>query len=106
MSNPSRAKRAFNMLAVGILAAAALGIAAVSFGSSVAYADEEPCLGVVGETVESEVGLVNTLLADPATVVADETNFVLGVVHDPSGAVNNEIDTVHDDLDSVQACLD
>lgn len=104
MSNPSRAKRAFNMLAVGILAAAALGIAA-GFGAA-AYAHEPACLGTVGETVETEVGLLNMLLADPAAVVADEINFVLDTVHDPFGAVNDEIDTVHDDLDSVQACLE
>lgn len=99
------------MLAVGLLAASAFGIAAAGIGSSsVAYASEgkgeEPCLGVVGETVESEVVLLNTLLSDPATVVGDEINFALGIVHDPFGAVNDEIDTVHSDLDSVQACLD
>ncbi len=109
MQNPLYGKSIFHVLAVGLLAASAFGIAAAGIGgsSSVAYAyEEEPCLGVVGETVESEVVLLNTLLSDPATVVADEINFVLGIVHDPFGAVNDEIDTVHSDLDSVQACLD
>lgn len=51
--NTWRAKRFSHIFAVGILAAAPLGIAAAGFGgSSVAYAEEEPCLGVVGETVE------------------------------------------------------
>lgn len=83
------------------LAVAALGT--VGFAS--AYA-EEPCLGVVGETVESEVSFVNKLLADPGAVVEEEVNTVLGIAHDPIGTVNNDIEAVQGDLESVQACLD
>jgi hypothetical protein len=94
------------MFAAGLLAAAALGIAAAGFGGSgVAYAEEPACLYTVGETVEEEVGFLNLLLGDTGAAVEEEINFVLGIVHDPIGAVDDEIDTVHEDLDGVQACL-
>jgi hypothetical protein len=84
------------------LAVAALG--AVGF-STAAYA-EEPCLGVVGDTVESEVSFLNLLLSDTGAAVEEEVNTVLGIVHDPVGTVNDDIETVQGDLESVQACLD
>jgi hypothetical protein len=100
-----RAKR-FSHIAAGILAAAALGIAAAGFGgSSIAYATEEPCLGVVGETVEEEVSFLNLLLGDTGAAVEQEVNFVLDTVHDPIGAVDEDLETVQGDIESVQACL-
>jgi hypothetical protein len=93
--------RIFYICIAGLAAVAALG----TFAFASAYA-EEPCLGVVGETVESEVSFLNMLLSDPGAVVEDEINFVLGVAHDPFGTVHDDIETVQGDLESVQACLD
>lgn len=104
LDHAGRKKRLSHMFAAGLLAAAALGIAAAGFGG-VAYAEEPACLYTVGETVE-EVGFLNLLLGDTGAALEQEVNFVLGIVHDPIGAVDDEIDTVHEDLDGVQACLD
>lgn len=101
-----RAKRFSHIFAVGVLAAAALGIAAAGFGgSSIAYATEEPCLGVVGETVEEEVSFLNLLLGDTGAAIEEEVNFVLDTVHDPIGAADEDLETVQGDIESVQACL-
>lgn len=104
--NTWRAKRFSHIFAVGALAAAALGLAAAGFGgSSVAYAEEEPCLGVVGETVEEEVSFLNLLLGDTGAAVEQEINFVMDTVHDPIGAVDEDLETVQGDIESVQVCL-
>lgn len=106
LDRTQRAKRFSHIFAVGVLAAAALGIAAAGFGgSSVAYAEEEPCLGVVGETVEEEVTFLNLLLGDTGAAVEQEINFVMDTVHDPIGAVDEDLETVQGDIESVQACL-
>lgn len=107
LDHTGRAKRLSHMFAAGLLAAAALGIAAAGFGgSSVVYAEEPACLYTVGDTVEEQVGFVNLLLGDTGAAVEQEVNFVLGIVHDPIGAVDDDIETVQEDLEAVQACLD
>jgi hypothetical protein len=98
-------KNSFMFGAVGLLALAVLGVGAVSV--SPAYAqEEEPCLGVVGETVEGEVETTNQTLNDPSSVVEEEVQFVEDSIHNPFGLLSDEIDTTQEDLDSVQACFD
>lgn len=81
--------------AASILALAVLGIGALSAGNAYAQ-EEEPCLGVVGETVESEVEFTERLVNDPGAVAEEEINSVLDSVHDPSGLLSDEIETVRE----------
>jgi hypothetical protein len=96
-------KNVFMYGAVGLLALAVLG---VSVSPAYAQEEEEPCLGVVGETVEGEVETTNQTLNDPSSVVEEEVQFVEDSVHNPFGLLSDEIDTTQEDLESVQACFD
>jgi hypothetical protein len=69
-------KSVFMYGAAGFLALAVLGIGAVSLTYGQEEEEEEPCLGVVGETVEGEVETTNQTLNDPSSVVEEEVQFV------------------------------
>jgi hypothetical protein len=59
--------------AAGLLA---LAVLRVGVSISPVFAQEEPCLGVVGETVEGEVETVNQTLNDPSATAEEEVQFV------------------------------
>jgi hypothetical protein len=94
--------------AAGLLALAVLGVGAVSLSPAYAQEEEgeEPCLGIVGETVEDEVDTVNQTINDPSSVVEEEVQFAEDSVHNPFGLLSDEIETTQEDLESIQACFD
>jgi hypothetical protein len=100
-------KNVFMFGAVGLLALAVLGVGvSVSPAFAQEAKEEEPCLGVVGETVEDEVQTTNQTLNDPSAAVEEEAQFVEDSIHNPFGLISDEIETTQGDLESVQACFD